>query len=252
ANSGDDGKKPPVPRTYLKSWETIPKSFLNAYGRGKFDVMPTHELWGLCNVKQKTGAVYATELASEHDERRGVGVNRWLQSQVQFLEYLKGERVQVEACMKPDIVRLLCQEIDKVLPAMKKILAPKKEHRKDGIDQLRSAVVAAAETVGVDDLNTNAKIVWEYINPAQVNIVRATQFLFSGGGSSHVASSHHRAMLGFALHGNALHNDRSGDAVTLEQFQAAVRARHAQGPVDEEEPPHKKIKPGTAVAAGFQ
>ncbi|CAK0804555.1 unnamed protein product, partial [Prorocentrum cordatum] len=129
ANSGDDGKKPPVPRTCLKSWETIPKSFLNACGRGKFDVMPARELWGLCNVKQKTGAVYATELASEHDERRRVDVKRWLQS--------RGERVQVEACMKTDIARLLYEEIDKVLPAIKKILAPKKEHRKDGIDQLR-------------------------------------------------------------------------------------------------------------------
>eukprot|EP00959_Pyramimonas_sp_CCMP1952_P083576 1747163-Pyramimonas_sp.AAC.1 len=37
-------------------------------------------------------------------------------------------------------------------------------------------------------------------------------------------------MLGFALHGNALRNDRQGGAVTLEQFQAAVRARRAQGP----------------------
>ena len=236
----------------MKGWETVPKSFLNAYGRGKFDVMPPRELRGVCNVAQKTGAIYATELASDSDERRGVGINRWLQSQTQFFEYLKGQKTNVEACMKPDIARLLFQEIDKVLPAMKTILAPHKERRKDGVDQLRSSVVENASTANVDDLNRCAKTVWEFIDPSKINILRETQYLFSGGGSSHVASSHHRTMMGFVLHGNALHSGREGDAVTLEQFQAAVRARHAQGPIDEEEPPHKKIRPGAAVATGFK
>ena len=225
---------------------------MNAYGRGKWDEMPSHELWGLCNVAQKTGAIYATELCSDSEERRGVGINRWLQSQIQFAEYCKAEKTTLEICMKPDVVNKLFKEIDALLPAMKAIMAPKKEHKKDGVDALRGSVADGRSVVSDTVLNEHAKTVWDFINPAEKNVFRATQFLFGGGGSSHVASSHHRAMLGFVLHGNALHQQRQGDAVTLEEFQAALRARHHQGPVDEEEPPHKKIKAAAKpIATGF-
>ncbi|CAK0835759.1 unnamed protein product, partial [Prorocentrum cordatum] len=132
ANSGN-GEKPAEPRAYLRVWETVLKSFLNACGRGEFDVTPPREPWGSCKVEQKTGAIYATELASDSDERRGVGIDRRLQSRMQFCDYLKGQE----------------------------------ERRKGGVDQLWSSVAENAQTVDVDDFNERAKTAWEHIDPGK-------------------------------------------------------------------------------------
>ena len=46
----------------------------------------------------------------------------------------------------------------------------------------------------------------------------------ASGGMSFVASCHHRVAQCFRMHGNAKHG--LDDKVSLEEFQAAIRARH--------------------------
>ena len=44
----------------------------------------------------KTGGMYKSELASEVDELQGIGLNRWLQVLVAYVEHQKDERIRLQ------------------------------------------------------------------------------------------------------------------------------------------------------------
>eukprot|EP00959_Pyramimonas_sp_CCMP1952_P086774 1815002-Pyramimonas_sp.AAC.1 len=72
------------------------------------------------------------------------------------------------------------------------------------------------------------------MSPRSKSVYRSIAYMFAGGGSSHVAASHHKAAVAFYLHGNTMHEKNSGDGVSLEEFQNAVLARHGVGAIDED------------------
>ena len=78
-------------RENLRVYETMPAQLLNAYGMAAFSTMEKEKVWEEVNKPLKTGAKYMTELCSAEEERRGVGINRFLQVLVEYLKYQKTE-----------------------------------------------------------------------------------------------------------------------------------------------------------------
>ena len=67
------------PRETLRVFETLPAQMLNAYGMASYAQMPHEKVWDELNKPLKTSAKYMTELCSLEPQRRGVGINRFLQ-----------------------------------------------------------------------------------------------------------------------------------------------------------------------------
>ena len=72
-------------REFIRIYETMPAQMLNSYGMAGFSQMNQEKVWEELNKPLKTGAKYMTELCSAEEERRGVGINRFLQVLVEYL-----------------------------------------------------------------------------------------------------------------------------------------------------------------------
>ena len=127
-------------RTYLRVYETLPPQMLNAYGIGRYSQLPDKAVWEHLTKPLKTGAAFMTEYASIDEERRGIAINRWLLSVLNFCQYQKqgSTRQQNEGIMKEKIFKEVYEGIDKVLPALVYCLAPKKSGVKSGATALRA------------------------------------------------------------------------------------------------------------------
>ena len=90
SGSSDRGQK----RVYLKVFETLPPQMLNAYGPAKYPKFTDQELRQQLVQPLKSGGMYMTEMASEEPERRGVGINRFLQAVVEYCKYQLREQVK--------------------------------------------------------------------------------------------------------------------------------------------------------------
>ena len=126
----------------------------------------------------------------------------------------------------------LYAEIDKLVPALEYCLAAKKEGVKSGASALRAAAVTsvpAGSNPGktTEDLDKNAKVLFEWVKQP-CSRVRMLMNWQAAGGLSYVASVHHLATQCFVMHGNKFH-EGTAVAVSLEEVQAAVRARHRVG-----------------------
>ena len=99
-------------RENLRVYETLPATLLNAYGMAGFTQMEPEKVWEDMNKPLKTGAKYMTELCSAENERRGVGINRFLQVLVEYLKYQKTDRMmkQNEFILKPEIYEQLYKD----------------------------------------------------------------------------------------------------------------------------------------------
>ena len=106
-------------RENLRVYETMPAQMLNAYGMAGFAKMDQEKVWEALNKPLKTGAKYMTELCSAEEERRGVGINRFLQVLVEYMKYQKTERVRKhnEFILKAEINTQLYKEIDVIFEA---------------------------------------------------------------------------------------------------------------------------------------
>ena len=84
-------------REELRVYETMPPQMLNAHGMAAFTQMERQKVWEDLNKPLKTGAKYMTELCSAEEERRGVGINRFLQVLVEYLKYQKTDVVKKQS-----------------------------------------------------------------------------------------------------------------------------------------------------------
>ena len=114
-----------APRKHLFSYETLPPQLLNAYGRGRYSVMDLEELWSHLQKPQRSGAAYMTELVDPGDERRGVGINRWIGALVEYCQYQRMEQTKKEneKVLKPELCTKVYEEIDKVFDSLEVVYA---------------------------------------------------------------------------------------------------------------------------------
>ena len=68
----------------------------------------------------KSGAMYSTELASTSEERRGIGINRWLYALVAFCKYQEEEQIkkQNKFMLSNIVFQELYDEITEILPSL--------------------------------------------------------------------------------------------------------------------------------------
>ena len=124
--------KTPLPvgqkRNWLRVYETVPCQVLNAYGPSKYFRLEDNGVWKHMNCALKSGAPYMTELCDQSAERRGVGINRWLQVLNEYMNHQVSarSRKQNDFVLKPSICKELYEDIAKYHASVKVLLAPKK------------------------------------------------------------------------------------------------------------------------------
>ena len=215
-------------RESLRVYETMPAQLLNGYGMAAFWTMNPEKVWEEFNKPLKTGAKYMTELCSAEPERRGVGINRFLQVLVEYLKYQKSEnmRKQNEIILKDDIYAQLYKEIETIYESATYCLAGKKAYTKSGGHSLRSSVSFEQPEAKkkLAELKTHAERLyrWMILPKSRLRMIMGWQ---AGGGLPYVSGTHLFGMRCFVSYGNACHN-HTEKTVCLEEFQDAVCKRH--------------------------
>ena len=220
---------------WLKVFETLPSQLLNVYGPSKFAKLSDKQVWTEMQEPLKSGAAWMSEMCSKEPERRGVGINRFIHAMKTFCEYQNdpGVKAANKAVLNPTMYEEFYKEVDLILPSLQYCLAPKKQHERKGAAALRASGMDAAVQPGTKteaELDQHAKKVYEWLDKGKLSRVRMMAHWQSCGGLAFVAQCHHRAATCFRYHGNSFHG--AGPAqleVSLQEFQAAVKVRHALG-----------------------
>lgn len=221
-------------RVWLKVFETMPPQMLNAYGQAKFPKMSDSQVWHHLCQPLKSGALSMTELTHLSDERRGIGINRFLHAQKLYLEYQDQEDVKRsnEFLIKEPMYSEFYAESARILPSIAYCLAPKKVYEKQGASSLRQSASEQASSGGIvrstEDLDKHGKIVYDWLNNQVRSRIRMLQSWQSAGGQSYVSSVHHRGVTCFRYYGNTEHKEND-PTVSLSEFQAAIKIRHQLG-----------------------
>lgn len=229
-DSKEKGEKRPWNRVY----ETLPPQMLNAYGPARYGKMSDAEVWQHFNQPLKSGAMYMTEFCNKDVDRRGVGINRWLHAVLVFCQYQKEPAVEKTnaGLLKEEKYKEIYEEIDRIIPSLEYCLAPKKVSAKTGASSLRSSGTELQQQVciGKDEgqLDTHAKILYEWLDTSKVSRVRMLLSWQSAAGLSYVASVHHRAAQCFRYQGNKMHGEGITE-VSLQEFQEGIKSRHRLG-----------------------
>ena len=79
------------------------------------------------------------------------------------------------------------------------------------------------------ELDRHAAVLYDWLDTLKVSRIRMLLHWQSSGGLSFVASVHHRASQCFRYHGGATADDQPNSAVSLSDFQAAIKAKHRVG-----------------------
>ncbi len=229
-------QEPKEDREYIKAFETLPPQLLNVYGPGKWASLGDQPLWYDINQPLPSGAKCMSELCFKSDERRGVGINRWLQVMKNFILYQQQASVkeQNQGMLSQERFEQLYGEIERIFPSIEYCLAAKKVKKKQaGVSNLRAAAPTDEPgprfEVSAIEINKHAKVLYDWVKPgSSVSYVRMFLHWQAGAGSSYVASTHHRVLKAFIMVGNSMHGSIS-EGVSLQEFQNAIVARHSEG-----------------------
>ena len=69
-------KKEEPARPYLKSFETLPATSLNAYSQAQYGDVDNATMWKELSKALPTGGMWTTELCSQDNPRQGIALNR--------------------------------------------------------------------------------------------------------------------------------------------------------------------------------
>jgi len=118
-------------RNWLKVYETLPCQPLNGYGQAKYVKISEKEMWEQMHSPLRSGVSCMSELCLEEKDRRGVGINRWLQPLQAFLMYQNEDmqKTRNKMILNEGIFKSLYEEIDKILPSVSYCLAPRKGYK---------------------------------------------------------------------------------------------------------------------------
>ena len=220
-------------RLWLRVYETAPAQMLNVYGEAKFGKLSDAAVWQQLCKPLKTGAMYATEFASTDPERRGIAANRWMHAVLVFCEYQMKKSVneQNKFIMNEILYDELYAEITRIMPSLQYCLAPKKVSEKSGAASLRSnaqQVSTGSAKKDEEGLDKHGKVLWDWLDVDLKSRIRMLMMWQAGSGISFVATCHHRVAQCFKYHGNSK-DEVQGPPVSLQDWQAAIKRRHAQG-----------------------
>ena len=216
-------------RESLRIYETLPPQMLNAYGMAGFHRMPHEKVWEEMSKPLKTGAKYMTELCSDNVERRGVGINRFEQTLVEFLKYQMSEVVkkQNELILRPEVFTKVYQEIEVVHDAAVYCLASKKTVEKTGAAGLRvsASQVESPNQKTSEELKKYSDILFRWLTLPTSRLRMLMQWQ-GAGGLPYVAYCHLLGVQCFMQFGNKYHEHIPGNSISHEEFQNCIVKRH--------------------------
>ena len=219
-------------RSYLKVFETLPSQLLNSFGQSAYVKQTDAEVWKQFSEPQQTGALWMTELCSAEEERRGVGINRFLLAMLNYTKYQQLETVKLhnKAILKEAVFDAFYSELDAMGPLFAYCLADKKERAPAGASALRGK---SSQNEGIqqpgreaEKLKADTRVVYDWLQTNQKSYIRMVMQWQACGGLSFVSATHHRGAQCFKYEGNALHDNKKSKVVSLEEFQSAVTSRH--------------------------
>ena len=217
-------------RPYLKPFETLPATSLNAYGQAKYGELDDATMWRELSKPLPTGGMWSTELCSEDKERQGIGFNRAIHAQVLYCEHQNITQVKDmnKQILLQEVFAGFYEEIDTLLPALKYCLAPIKEKKKEGSAMLRSGSMSTPQDTSRNHtaLDTQAKIVYEWLDKKKKSYIRMIMKWQSAAGLTHVSAVYHRSMQCYRYHGNSAHTQGATQEVSLAHVQETIRSRH--------------------------
>ena len=124
-------------------------------------------------------------------------------------------------------------EIEIYKPALEYCLAPKKAFDKHGASSLRAGVSSgdlSGQAEGTpkkaEELDKHARVLYEWVSGGRSRL-RMLMNWQCAGGLAYVAAVHQRGVQCFVGYGNSKHEGAGGKRVTMEEFQQAVKVRHA-------------------------
>ena len=216
-------------REYLKVFETLPPQLLNAFGESKFMKMGDADVWAEMNKPLKSGAPYMTEFCDAKKDRRGIGANRWILTMKLFCKYQLTEegKKHNNLILKPDVLKGLYAEIEKILPSLDYCLAPKPKKEATGAAALRSQIPTDSTECMRDlvMLDKHAQALYAWLDKDTRSYLRMMTVFLSEGGLSFNAAVYHRSAGCFRYHGNSSSTPDKPE-VSLSEFQECIRARH--------------------------
>ena len=216
-------------RETLRVYETLPAQMLNAYGMASYSQMPHDKVWEEMNKPLRSGARYMTELCSADPDRRGVGINRFLQVLCEYLKYQASPavRAQNEFILKPEHMVSIYKEVDALLPRIQYLLAGKKPYVKQGSASLRTAVSLESDGSASKTqprLKEEAMFLYKWLQLPQSRLRMLIQWQ-SAGGLPYVCGTHLLASNVFVAMGNKCHPGTE-TGISQEEFQTAILKRH--------------------------
>ena len=215
-------------RGWLYRLETAPYLWLAAEDVGvKMGRLDDRLIWEYLTRPSQTGAKYMSEYASDDCFVRGVAANRYLMALEHYMMSQKKPRIigYNEIVMKEEIRKELYDEIDRILPSVKYCLAPRAMPSGSEASTMLPVPSTLKDRV---ELDRHAKILYDWLDNTRPSCVRMMLEYQSAGGIPYVAHCHLRCTQSFRNHGASKHcTDRR--EVTLVEWQAAIRTRHALG-----------------------
>ena len=215
-------------KTTLKWWHTPPRQFLSPFGRAQYASWSLDLWWRNVSRRQKNLKVaFLTECASDKDDRRGVGLNRfftpWLQFLSDMLDATSSFGRALRFFFKETYVAQLLAEITEL---HSHISVCNCEHY-DASGKLNQR---QRELVSSQKLDPSVAYVYNWLrdlndlpNPLDSSGVRAFVAWNNKSGLSLVLDVENNVMQAFLEHGNA-HHGGSHSAVTDEEIYEIFRA----------------------------
>ena len=222
------------PREFLRVWETAPARALNAVGPSAMPGLSDEQVWDEQIKPQAGGAVFGTELASSKDERRGIGLNRWMKAVVDYIEF---ETVPLrksinEYMLSEEVCTGFYLEANRILPSLKYCLAPKK-NKAAPANVLRCGNPTQTGSMEAEknpaELERHAKLLYAWLNMSTLSHVRRMLKYHSASGTSWVGECHHRLAQCFRYRGNSHLTEYTGNEVSEAEFLNAIKTRLKDG-----------------------
>ena len=162
-NPNTSMEQPAKRRKTVMSYETPPSQALNVSGASRYFGLSSGQLWEALGQPLKSGGPYSSELTEVSNERRGVGINRFLVPMLAFLEQQNTQECirRNKSILQETVYEQFHEEVQKYLPSVRFITAAKKEYVKQGAAILRQGMPNAADVKPEDELRRHAKVVFE-------------------------------------------------------------------------------------------
>jgi hypothetical protein len=210
---GVDSAQPAKKRICLKHYDLVPAQLLNPMGMSGIERFPLQQLWEHCKKGNKA-ASYFSELCSDDDARRRVGLSRACEV-LEVAIHRLGDCPQTKLVLKEAVLDKALEEAATLLPHLNVLNKGKGEQRSSSSIRSVAYYAPLAAAPAANNLEESVTFLHEWLE--KTSILRGLIVFLSSGGVFFSAQCHEKTMRAFLTHGG-------GD---LKAFKRAALARPA-------------------------